>query len=421
MSRPLIHRAWRSPALAAWLAAISLLFVGCSSDDEPQRTTFMADEAGRLYASDHIIVKTNTGEAFDTMVSRIEARDWELMEVDDDQRLQNALGYFRIKLPVGTLPEDALDYLASNGLIESGTLNYQLEVLREPDDTFWDDINADLWGHRFVGVTDAWETTTGSPTTIVAVIDTGVDLTHIDLQENLVRSADNPETIVGWDLVDGDLVPQDENGHGTHVAGVIGAVGNNSLGTVGLNWDVGLLPIRVFDAEGQGSLWNAAAGILLATEAGAKVINASWGIAIDQPGPLLEAAQHAIDQGAILVTSAGNDGRDLSDENFFPATLLSHQEERAILAVGSLTKDGNPSVSSNYGSIVDLWAPGRSIWSTLPGDTYGFEQGSSAAAAYVSGSAALDGTISILKRKTTSRKKPSSGKFSSISRLSPER
>ena len=307
MSRPLINKGRRGGALVALLAAISLLFVGCSNDDEPQRTTYLADEAGRLYASDHVIVKAGTGEAFDTMVARIEARGWDLMEVEDDQRLQNALGYFRVKLPVGTLPEDALDYLATNGLIESGTLNYQLEVLREPDDTFWDDINADLCGHRFVGVSDAWETTTGSPTTIVAVIDTGVDLTHVDLQENLVRSSNNPETIVGWDLVDGDLVPQDENGHGTHVAGVIGAVGNNSLGTVGLNWDVGLLPIRVFDAEGQGSLWNAAAGILLAAEAGAKVINASWGIAIDQPGPLLEAAQHGTgDHPSVLFLHAAH-------------------------------------------------------------------------------------------------------------------
>ena len=257
----------------------------------------------------------------------------------------------------------------------------------------WDESSTDLWGHRFVGVTDAWNTTTGSTSTVVAVIDTGIDLSHVDLVDNLARLPDAPETVAGWDLVDGDTTPQDENGHGTHVAGIIGAAGDNSIGSVGLNWDVTILPIRVFDAEGQGSLWNAALGIMLAAEAGAKVINASWGIDIDQPGPLLEATQYAIERGALIVASAGNNARDLSDENFFPATLLDHQENRAILSVGSLTRDGSPSPTSNFGSSVDLWAPGRSIWSTLPGDTYGFEQGTSSAAAYVAGIAALYASV----------------------------
>ena len=393
MSRALINKSPVAHAIMGLIVLGSLLVAGCSDDDAPQRTRYLADEAGRLYASDHVIAKAAAGEAFQTLVERVEARGWEIMESDQDQQLQDTLGYVRIWLPVGTTPEDALAYLSANELIESGTLNYQLEVLREPNDPYWDDTTSDLWGHRFVGVTDAWETTTGSASTLVALVDTGVDLTHADLVDNLVRSPDDANVVLGWDLVDGDTVPQDENGHGTHIAGVIGATGNNNLGSAGLNWNVGLLPIRVFDEEGQGSLWNAALGLLLAAEANAKVINASWGISINQPGPLLEAAQHAIDQGAILVTSAGNDGRDLSIINFFPANLLSNQENRAILAVGSLTKDGNPASTSNYGSAVDLWAPGRSIWSTLPGDTYGFEQGTSAAAAYVSGIAALYASV----------------------------
>ena len=92
--------------------------------------------------------------------------------------------------------------------------------------------------------------------------------------DNLIRHSENAEVVMGWDLIDDDNVPQDENGHGTHIAGIIGAQGNNNLGSVGLNQR--LLPIRVFDADGQGSLWNAALGVVLAAEAGAKVINASW-------------------------------------------------------------------------------------------------------------------------------------------------
>ena len=94
---------------------------------------------------------------------------------------------------------------------------------REPNDPAWDDSSTDLWGHRFVGVTDAWNTTTGSTSTVVAVIDTGIDLSHVDLVDNLARLPDALETVAGWDLVDGDTTPQDENGHGTHVAGIIGA------------------------------------------------------------------------------------------------------------------------------------------------------------------------------------------------------
>ncbi len=393
MSRPLIHRA-NSKSLSLGLALIGILLVGgCSDDNEPQRTTYMVDESGRLYASDHVVVRAAPGEAFETLVTRIDARGWSIMESDNDQRIQDTLGYIRVAFPVGTLPEEALAYLSSNSLIEAGTLNYQLQVQREPNDPAWGDATTDLWGHRFVGITDAWETTTGSQSTMVAVIDTGVDLSHVDLIDNLARLPEAPETVAGWDLVDGDTVPQDENGHGTHIAGIIGATGDNNLGSVGLNWNVNILPIRVFDADGQGSLWNAALGILLAAEAGAKVINASWGVAIDQPGPLLEATQHAIDQGALIVASAGNAARDLSDENFFPATLLDHLENRAILSIGSLTRDGNPSQTSNFGTSIDLWAPGRSIWSTLPGDTYGFEQGTSSAAAYASGIAALYASV----------------------------
>ena len=161
MSRPLRHRA-AIKRLSLGLALVGgLLLGGCTDDGEPQRTTYLADESGRLYASDHVVVRCTWRSI--RYAGYPDRRGWSIMDSERDQQIQDTLGYVRITFPVGTLPEDALDYLSSNSLIEAGTLNYQLQVQREPNDpAFRDDSSTDLWGHRFVGVTDAWNTTTGN-------------------------------------------------------------------------------------------------------------------------------------------------------------------------------------------------------------------------------------------------------------------
>ena len=259
---------------------------------------------------------------------------------------------------------------------------------REPNDPQWADPDIELWGHDAVGITEAWETTTGSNEIMVAVVDTGVDLSHEDLVDNLYRHPENPDTVFGYDLIDRDLIPQDENGHGTHIAGVIGAVGNNELGTTGINWNVSILPIRVFDANGQGP-----SGMRIGPriQAGAKSSTPAGASLSTSPGPLASAANYVAQNGGLIVASAGNGGEELDgSRNFFPATLfVDTNPNRPILSVGAYAKAGTKTETSNYGTGVDLWAPGRSIWSTLPGNAYGFEQGTSTAAAFVSGVAAL--------------------------------
>lgn len=209
---------------------------------------------------------------------------------------------------------------------------------------------------------------------VIAVVDTGVDLKHPDLRGRLVQ---------GRDFVDGDAKPQDENGHGTQVAGVIGAVPNNKRGVAGVVWNARIMPVRVLDADGNGFDDTIARGIVWAANHGADVINVSLG------GPeanevLRAALRYAHLRGAVVVVAAGNDGTDTVQ---YPAGYPE------ALAVGATDDRGALTLFSSYGDWVDVAAPGWNIHSTAlryPGSSdYASESGTSFSAPYVSGIAAL--------------------------------
>jgi thermitase len=160
--------------------------------------------------------------------------------------------------------------------------------------------NDPLWSSEWSSVTTrapaAWDLSTGSSSVIVAVLDSGVDLTQPDLQGKLVA---------GWDEVYGDADPTDDNGHGTAVAGIVGASSNNALGVASYCWGCVVMPVKVLDATAYGSYSNIAAGITWATDHGARVINLS--LAGTSPSDTLASAvQYAHDRGVVLVASAGN-------------------------------------------------------------------------------------------------------------------
>ncbi|ABG52461.1 peptidase S8 and S53, subtilisin, kexin, sedolisin [Trichodesmium erythraeum IMS101] len=278
------------------------------------------------------------------------------------------------------------------------------------------DINApEAWGFTTTPVVSP----TVNSTVRVAVIDTGVDVNHPDLTGNLnLDLAAN--TIFGDDPED----VTDNHGHGTHVAGIIGAVGNNQTGVVGVNWDVEIVPIKAFDdIDGDGVPEATDMAILEAINyainvAKVDIINASWGKLPDNDNDdnddIAELWKNVIDNDTddesqpppspppLFVAAAGNQGVDIDDpENaVYPASIDSQN----IISVAATDHDDNLSSFSNFGASVDLAAPGgsdipgngpgsstdpRNIYSTLPNNDYGYSAGTSAAAAYVSGAAAL--------------------------------
>jgi thermitase len=216
----------------------------------------------------------------------------------------------------------------------------------------------------------AWEYETGSSAVIVAVLDTGVDMAHIELASKLVE---------GYDYVDRDLIPQDMNGHGTHVAGIIGAVTNNGVGMAGLSWGARIMPLRVLDAYGNGSYANTADAIRYAVDNGAQVINMSIG-GTKYSEVLENAINYAASNGVTLVAATGNSG---------VSTVLYPAAFGAVIAVGATDSADQKAWFSNTGGAIDVVAPGVSIFSLYPGNTYRYISGTSMATPMVAGFAAL--------------------------------
>ena len=297
--------------------------------------------------------------------------------------------------------------LSANSNVVSVTPNLVVTPQVAPNDPFY----GSQWAPAAMNLPAAWDTTTGSSSTIVAVLDTGVLLTHPDLVGNLwTNPADGSH---GYNYVDGNTDPTDVTtiggapigsaGHGTHVAGIIGASGNNGIGVAGVNWNTSIMALRVCGPR----YGNTTAGCYLdwvlqalqfAYDHGARVINESFG----GPGAFATAERDMItaiagpgvglQKGALVVAAAGNSGMDTTNSPFYPASYnLSN-----LVSVGALGQNGAIASFSNYGwNSVDVLAPGENIYSTMVNGTfsnsgdYGYLSGTSMAAPEVSGLAAL--------------------------------
>ncbi|QEC47158.1 S8 family serine peptidase [Baekduia soli] len=253
-----------------------------------------------------------------------------------------------------------------------------------------------LQGDGPMGAASAWRQTTGGDVR-VAIIDSGVDLGHPDLAPNLwTNPGEIPgngidddgngfvDDVHGYDFVDGDGNPQDLNGHGTHVAGIVAARGGNGLGVAGVAWSAQLMAIRVLDADARGTTTGVAQGIRYAVDNGARIINLS--LAGPTPTQELEdAVGYARSHGVLIVAAAGNDGRDLASTPTYPAAF----GEDNVLGVSATTPDGGLSSVSDYGTGADLAAPGQDILSTALGGGYEWRTGTSMAAPQVTGALVL--------------------------------
>ena len=234
-----------------------------------------------------------------------------------------------------------------------------------------DPRQGEQWGLPATSTDAAWALgdATGE---VVAVIDSGVDAGHPDLQGALVR---------GRDILDGDDVPQDDNGHGTHVTGIVAAVAGNGVGVAGAALRAKAMPIRVLDAEGFGSSGVVAEGIVWAVDNGATVVNLSLG------GPKSEsvlerAISYALSRGVPVVAAAGNDALRGDPVNY-PAA------HPGVIAVGAVDRNGTRPSFSSTGTHLAVAGPGVGVLSTTRGARYGFSDGTSMAAPFVASAVAI--------------------------------
>lgn len=269
--------------------------------------------------------------------------------------------------------------------VQEGEVGQTIEYLQQQENVIYVEPNylaemTDIipndpgWGNQYnltaIHAPQGWMLNTGEVWVTIAILDSGVDLTHPDI---FVR------ILPGYDFVNNDSAPQDDNGHGTHVAAIAAASSNNAVGISGVNWGANILPVKVLNASGNGTYANVAAGIVWATDHGAQVINLSLGGAASS-FVLNDAVNYAYQNGVVLVASTGNAG--------IPAVLYPAAYE-PVIAVGATDSTNAWAGFSNYGSEVDVVAPGVNIYSAFPGGGYGYRSGTSMSAPHVSGLAAL--------------------------------
>lgn len=379
-----------------WLFILVLFSNGLSQMTEPK---ILKAPAKPQIIADEVIVK------FRPRITQIESN--QLLQQIGIQTIKN-IEQLNIKI-CQIITDESIDQMIqeceSRAEIEYAEPNYRVFALEKPNDPEYER----LWGLNNTGQSggsndadidaeEAWNNEKGAFQIIVGVIDTGIDYNHEDLKQNMWRNpgeipdnnADDDnngyiDDYYGWDFFFDDNDPYDDNEHGTHVAGTIGAVGNNGKGVVGVNWNVSLMALKFLDDKGTGNTGDAIEAIIYASDMGANILNNSWG-----GGGFSQAMKDAIiyanNKGVLFVAAAGNDRKDTDKDPNYP----SNYDVENVISVAASTDKDKLAAFSNYGATtVDLAAPGESIYSTLPHSRYGNLSGTSMATPHVAGAAAL--------------------------------
>lgn len=267
----------------------------------------------------------------------------------------------------GTATQDWLELLAQFGQVESVQPNQKVKAARAPNDP----LLANQQYLKQIRAESAWDIVTGNDM-IIAIVDTGVDFSHPDLAGHLLP---------GINLVKPGTAPDDDNGHGTNVAGVIAASGNNDIGTAGLLWNARIMPVKALEADGNGDEDKLGEGIRYAVSHGAKIVVLSLGL--NKYSSYMQlVVQEAEDAGVLLVAASGNEGNAVK----YPAAYDS------VLAVGGVGADNTPEALSNSGPELDIVAPWV-VFTTSAGGGYDYRDGTSMAAPQAAAAAALAWTV----------------------------
>jgi thermitase len=283
------------------------------------------------------------------------------------------------------------------------------EVSNEPSALFNDPAIKQAWGLKKSDAARAWSISRGSKKVIVAVIDTGIDVGHEDLKNNLWTNAGETgldkngkdkatngidddgngliDDVHGWNYVSNNNNLTDNHGHGTHIAGIIGAEAGNKKGITGIAPDVSIMVLKYYDPKvpNTDNLKNTIAGIQYAVKMGANIINYSGG-GTDFSQEEHDAVMSAEQNGILFVAAAGNERSNSDEHHYYPADY----KLKNIISVTAIDPTTEVLSSSNYGTdTVDIAAPGQNILSCLPNSTYGLMTGTSQATAFVTGAAVL--------------------------------
>jgi subtilisin family serine protease len=276
------------------------------------------------------------------------------------------LGFSKVR--VGTdrsLDAQLADY-ATHPAVEYAEPDYVVSPSYIPNDPSYNN----QWHLPKMNVDQAWDISRGSSNVRIAVIDSGVDADHVDLASKLVG---------GYNTIDNNTNTNDDDGHGTHVAGIAAAATDNGLGVAGVCANCRIMPIKAMNASGIGYTSDIAEGIRWAADNGARVINLSLSSTSNSTA-MASAVNYAFNKGCVIVAAAGNDGGNVTS---YPAANDN------VIAVAATDFNNNRASFSNFGSFVDLAAPGVSILSTTNDGGYGYKQGTSMATPNVAGVAAL--------------------------------
>lgn len=306
----------------------------------------------------------------------------------------------RVKLPAGISVQAAIDHYKKDPNVDYAEPNYIIRFMATtPDDTDFQKlwglhnagqelvVNEEAYGgteDADIDAPEAWDITTGSEEVVVAVLDSGVSISHPETNTNIwVNSAEQNgadgeddddngyvDDIYGWDFWDNDATPEDYNNHGTHIAGTIAALGDNNAGITGVNWNARIMALRIGGVVG--TVGNAAEAILYAADNGAHIINASWG-GSEFSQTEHDAIEYADDHGVLLVAAAGNGEDDLvGDDNDETPEYPASYNLPNIISVAATDQDDALAEFSNYGTTsVHIAAPGVNIYSTVPEFSYG--------------------------------------------------
>ncbi len=374
-ARDILRKNWLILSLIAFLIITSaLIFIfedsfSKSGKTQDSKKPFVLQQ-GAEYVPDRLVVEFAEGYSPNDKITWKKLEDigvvaQEKLFSGDEGGLKN---FYILTLEKGTDIKKAGEKINAIDEIHTTEADYIAHAISVPNDPNY----SRQWHYTKIGMEQAWDKAKGSKSVIAAVLDTGVDYNHPDLPRDIIK---------GPDFTSADNDPIDRQGHGTHVSGTIGALTNNSAGVAGINWDVRLMIVQVLGDSGSGATSGIVRGIEWAANNGAKVINMSLGGQGSCTSTYQNAVNTAMSKGTIVVVAAGNDHMDAA--YFTPASC------NGVVTVGATDSSDRRASFSNYGSTVEIAAPGAGIYSTYKGSTYASLSGTSMASPHVAGVVAL--------------------------------